>query len=131
RTTEFLWQEGHTAHATEADARAYARRILHEVYEDFMTNVLAIPVYVGAKTARERFAGATFTYCLEGMMADGKALQMGTSHELGQNFARAFDTTFSDENGEQQLVWTTSWGVSTRMIGGLIMSHGDDRGLRI
>jgi prolyl-tRNA synthetase len=131
RTTEFLWQEGHTAHATEADARAYARRILHEVYEDFMTQVLAIPVYVGAKTTRERFAGATFTYCLEGMMTDGKALQMGTSHELGQNFARAFDTTFSDENGEQKLVWTTSWGVSTRMIGGLIMSHGDDRGLRI
>jgi prolyl-tRNA synthetase len=131
RTTEFLWQEGHTAHATEADARAYARRILFDVYEDFMVNVLAMPVYVGAKTSRERFAGATFTYCLEGMMRDGKALQMGTSHELGQNFARAFDTTFSDENGAQQLVWTTSWGTSTRMVGGLIMAHGDDRGLRV
>jgi prolyl-tRNA synthetase len=131
RTTEFLWQEGHTAHASEADARAYARRILFDVYEDFMVNVLAIPVYVGAKTERERFAGATFTYCLEGMMGDGKSLQMGTSHELGQNFARAFDTTFSDENGEQQLVWTTSWGTSTRMVGGLIMAHGDDNGLRV
>jgi prolyl-tRNA synthetase len=129
RTTEFLWQEGHTAHATEADARDYARRILHEVYDDFMRRVLAIPVYVGAKTRRERFAGATFTYCLEGMMGDGKALQMGTSHELGQNFAKAFDTTFLDANGEQQLVWTTSWGTSTRMVGGLIMAHGDDRGL--
>jgi prolyl-tRNA synthetase len=131
RTTEFLWQEGHTAHATEDDARAYARKILFEVYEDFMVKVLALPVFVGAKTKRERFAGATFTYCLEGMMGDGKALQMGTSHELGQNFARAFDTTFSDESGQQQLVWTTSWGTSTRMVGGLIMGHGDDDGLRI
>jgi len=131
RTTEFLWQEGHTAHASEADARSYARRILFEVYEDFMVKVLALPVFVGAKTARERFAGATFTYCLEGMMGDGKALQMGTSHELGQNFARAFDTTFLDENGERQLVWTTSWGTSTRMVGGLIMGHGDDKGLRV
>ncbi len=129
RTTEFLWQEGHTAHATEADARAYALRILHEVYADFMHNVLAIPVHVGAKTRKERFAGATFTYCLEGMMGDGKALQLGTSHELGQNFARAFDTTFLDEKGERQLVWTTSWGTSTRMVGGLIMAHGDDAGL--
>jgi prolyl-tRNA synthetase len=131
RTTEFLWQEGHTAHATEDDARAYALRILHDVYADFMTRVLAIPVFVGAKTARERFAGATFTYCLEGMMRDGKALQMGTSHELGQNFARAFDTTFLDETGERRLVWTTSWGTSTRMVGGLIMAHGDDNGLRL
>jgi prolyl-tRNA synthetase len=129
RTTEFLWQEGHTAHATEADARAYALRILHEVYADFMRRVLAIPVHVGAKTRKERFAGATFTYCLEGMMGDGKALQLGTSHELGQNFARAFDTTFLDEKGERQLVWTTSWGTSTRMVGGLIMAHGDDAGL--
>ena len=131
RTTEFLWQEGHTAHATEADGRAYALKILHEVYEDFMLRVLALPVYVGAKTRRERFAGANFTYCLEGMMGDGKALQMGTSHELGQNFARAFDTTFLDDKGEQQLVWTTSWGTSTRMVGGLIMAHGDDNGLRV
>src|SRR5688572_1803708 len=131
RTTEFLWQEGHTAHATEADGRAYALKILHEVYEDFMVKMLAIPVHVGAKTRKERFAGATFTYCLEGMMGDGKALQMGTSHELGQNFARAFDTTFLDDQGEQQLVWTTSWGTSTRMVGGLIMAHGDDNGLRV
>jgi prolyl-tRNA synthetase len=131
RTTEFLWQEGHTAHATEADGRAYALKILHEVYEDFMVKMLAIPVHVGAKTRKERFAGATFTYCLEAMMGDGKALQMGTSHELGQNFARAFDTTFLDDKGEQQLVWTTSWGTSTRMVGGLIMAHGDDNGLRV
>ena len=131
RTTEFLWQEGHTAHATEGDGRAYALKILHEVYEDFMVNVLAIAVHVGAKTRKERFAGATFTYSLEGMMGDGKALQMGTSHELGQNFARAFDTKFLDDKGEQQLVWTTSWGTSTRMLGGLIMAHGDDNGLRL
>ena len=131
RTTEFLWQEGHTAHATEADGREYALKILHEVYEDFMVNVLAIPVHVGAKTRKERFAGATFTYCLEAMMGDGKALQMGTSHELGQNFARAFETTYLDDKGEQQLVWTTSWGTSTRMVGGLIMAHGDDNGLRV
>jgi prolyl-tRNA synthetase len=131
RTTEFLWQEGHTAHATEADGREYALKILHEVYEDFMVNVLAIPVHVGAKTRKERFAGATFTYCLEGMMGDGKALRMGTSHELGQNFARAFETTYLDDKGEQQLVWTTSWGTSTRMVGGLIMAHGDDNGLRV
>src|SRR5205823_9487727 len=94
RTSEFLWQEGHTAHADEADARAYARKILHEAYEDHMVSVLAIPVVVGLKTARERFAGATYTYTLEAMMGDGKALQMGTSHELGQNFARAFDITY-------------------------------------
>ncbi|GGK28102.1 proline--tRNA ligase [Pilimelia terevasa] len=131
RTSEFLWQEGHTAHADAADARAYARRILHEVYEDFMVNVLAIPVVVGRKTARERFAGATDTYPLEAMMGDGKALQMGTSHELGQNFARAFDITYSDSAKGVSHAWTTSWGVTTRMIGGVIMVHGDDDGLRI
>ncbi len=131
RTSEFLWQEGHTAHADEADARSYARRILHEVYEDFMVNVLAMPVLVGRKTAGERFAGATSTYTLEGMMGDGKALQMGTSHELGQNFARAFDITFSGASGAQETAWTTSWGTSTRMLGGLIMCHGDDDGLRV
>ncbi len=131
RTSEFLWQEGHTAHADQADARAFARRILHEVYEDFMTEVLAIPTVVGLKTGRERFAGATHTYCLESCMRDGKALQMGTSHELGQNFARAFDMNFLDAEGQRQLAWTTSWGTSTRMIGGLIMVHGDDRGLRL
>ena len=131
RTSEFLWQEGHTAHADEADARAYARRILHDVYEDFMETVLAIPVIVGRKTARERFAGATSTYTLEAMMGDGKALQMGTSHELGQNFARAFNITYTSQGGTQELAYTTSWGTSTRMVGGLIMSHGDDNGLRV
>ncbi|MFG2045042.1 proline--tRNA ligase [Dactylosporangium sp. NPDC048998] len=131
RTTEFLWQEGHTAHATEDDARRYARLILHEVYEDFMRDVLAMPVVVGRKTARERFAGATSTYTLEGMMGDGKALQMGTSHELGQNFARAFDIVFSGPAGGQEHAWTTSWGSTTRMLGGLIMCHGDDAGLRV
>jgi prolyl-tRNA synthetase len=131
RTSEFLWQEGHTAHATQADARAYATRIHREVYEDFMVNVLAIPVVVGMKTARERFAGADNTLTLEGMMGDGKALQMATSHELGQNFARAFGIDFLDDTGAQQTAWTTSWGSSTRMVGGLIMAHGDDDGLRI
>ncbi len=131
RTSEFLWQEGHTAHATEADARAYARRILHEVYEDFMVNLLAMPVLVGRKTARERFAGATSTYTLEAMMGDAKALQMGTSHELGQNFAKAFDIVYSSAEGRQEYAWTTSWGTSTRMLGGLIMAHGDDNGLRV
>jgi prolyl-tRNA synthetase len=131
RTTEFLWQEGHTAHATEQDARAYARRILHDVYEDFMRSVLAMPVIVGRKTARERFAGATNTYTLEGMMGDGKALQMGTSHELGQNFATAFDIVYTSAAGGQEHCWTTSWGSSTRMLGGLIMCHGDDNGLRV
>jgi prolyl-tRNA synthetase len=131
RTTEFLWQEGHTAHVSEADASAYARRILHDVYESFMVDVLAMPVVVGRKTADERFAGATNTLTLEAMMRDGKALQMGTSHELGQNFAKAFDITYSDAEGTQQTAWTTSWGVSTRMMGGLIMAHGDDAGLRL
>ncbi|NLD75086.1 MAG: proline--tRNA ligase [Acidimicrobiales bacterium] len=131
RTSEFLWQEGHTAHATEADAAAYALRILHDVYRDFMVEVLAMPVLIGRKTRQERFAGATNTLACEAMMGDGKALQMGTSHELGQNFARAFDITYQDTEGTQQTAWTTSWGVSTRMMGGLIMSHGDDAGLRI
>jgi prolyl-tRNA synthetase len=131
RTSEFLWQEGHTAHATREEAQAYTVRILREVYEDFMLNVLALPVVVGLKTARERFAGATNTFTCEAMMGDGKALQMGTSHELGQNFARAFGIEFLDETGAQQTAWTTSWGVSTRMVGGLIMGHGDDDGLRV
>ncbi len=131
RTSEFLWQEGHCAHATEADGARYAARILHDVYADFMERELAIPLYVGRKTRRERFAGAINTMTCEAMMGDGKALQMGTSHELGQNFARAFDMTYLDANGDQQLAWTTSWGVSTRMMGGLIMSHGDDGGLRL
>ena len=131
RTSEFLWQEGHTAHATEDDARDYARYILSDVYRDFMVEVLAIPVITGVKIPEERFAGATNTLTCEAMMGDGKALQMGTSHELGQNFARAFDIDYLDESGTQQLCWTTSWGTSTRMMGGLIMAHGDDDGLRI
>jgi len=131
RTTEFLWQEGHTAHATEQDARDYAVRILRDVYEDFMVDVLALPVVVGRKTVRERFAGATNTMTLEGMMGDGKALQMGTSHELGQNFAKAFEIDYLSADGRQEHCWTTSWGSSTRMIGGLIMCHGDDNGLRV
>jgi prolyl-tRNA synthetase len=131
RTSEFLWQEGHTAHASQTDAAAYAARILHEVYAAFMVEELAIPVLVGRKTSSERFAGAINTLTCEAMMRDGKALQMGTSHELGQNFARAFDMTFLDDGGTQQTCWTTSWGVSTRMMGGLIMAHGDDAGLRV
>ncbi len=131
RTTEFLWQEGHTAHATEDDARNYALRILTEVYQSVMVDVLAVPVHLGRKTARERFAGATCSWTCEGMMGDGKALQMGTSHELGQNFAKAFGTQYSDTNGEQVYVWQTSWGVSTRLVGALIMAHGDDAGLRL
>ena len=131
RTTEFLWQEGHTAHATEADAHAYALRILHEVYEDFMVRVLAMPVVVGMKTPKERFPGADNTFTLEAMMGDGKALQMGTSHALGQNFARVFEIEFLDESGERRTAWTTSWGATTRMVGGLVMAHGDDAGLRV
>ena len=131
RTTEFLWQEGHTAHATYEEARAYARRILLEVYTDFMVRVLAIPVVVGRKTAEERFAGAINTTACEAMTRDGKALQMGTSHELGQNFARAFNIEFSGADGRRSLAWTTSWGSSARMVGGLIMVHGDDHGLRV
>jgi prolyl-tRNA synthetase len=131
RTTEFLWQEGHTAHATRQDAGAFARRMLEDCYRDFMVEVLAIPVLIGVKTPRERFAGAINTMACEAMMRDGKALQMGTSHELGQNFSRAFDITYLDADGQLQLCWTTSWGTSTRMVGGLIMAHGDDDGLRV
>jgi prolyl-tRNA synthetase len=131
RTTEFLWQEGHTAHATEADARSYALRILRDVYRATMVDVLAIPVLTGHKTARERFAGAIRTWTAEAMMGDGKALQMGTSHELGQNFARAFDIRYTSEAGVSEHVWQTSWGASTRLIGALIMTHGDDFGLRL
>jgi len=129
RTTEFLWQEGHTAHVSEHDARQYARRILHDVYEDFMRNVLAMPVIVGRKTAKERFAGAANTMTCEAIMRDGKALQMGTSHELGQRFSRAFNISYLGADGVNELCWTTSWGSSTRMMGGLIMCHGDDFGL--
>jgi prolyl-tRNA synthetase len=129
RTTEFLWQEGHTAHADEAGARRYARGILRDVYEDFMRNVLAVPVIVGRKTASERFAGAANTMTCEGIMRDGKALQMGTSHELGQRFSRAFNISYLSSDGVTEHCWTTSWGSSTRMMGGLIMCHGDDFGL--
>ncbi len=131
RTSEFLWQEGHTAHVDEADARDYALRILTDVYRDTMGEVAAIPVLVGHKTARERFAGAVRTWTCEAMMGDGKALQMGTSHELGQNFAKVFGTQYSDATGELRYVWQTSWGASTRLIGALIMAHGDDFGLRL
>lgn len=131
RTTEFLWQEGHTAHASREDAAAYAATILHDCYADFMVRVLAMPVYLGIKPSYDRFAGAINTLACEAMMRDGKALQMGTSHELGQNFATAFDITYLDAEQRQQTAWTTSWGVSTRMVGGLIMCHGDDAGLRV
>jgi prolyl-tRNA synthetase len=129
RTSEFLWQEGHTAHRTRADAATYARRIHLSVYRDFLVERLALPVLVGVKTERERFAGAVNTMTCEAMMGDGKALQLATSHELGQNFARAFGIDFLDSSGRQELAWTTSWGSSTRMVGGLIMGHGDDAGL--
>jgi prolyl-tRNA synthetase len=131
RTSEFLWQEGHTAHTSEDDAAAYARQIHSDVYRSVLEDVLAIPVLTGLKTPAERFAGATSTLTCEGMMRDGKALQLATSHELGQNFARAFDITYTDEAGSVQLCWTTSWGSSTRMVGGVIMTHGDDAGLRL
>jgi prolyl-tRNA synthetase len=131
RTSEFLWQEGHTAHVDEAGAHDYALRILRHVYQATMEEVLAIPVLTGLKTARERFAGAIRTWTCEGMMGDGKALQMGTSHELGQNFARAFGIQYSSETGALEYAWQTSWGVSTRLVGALIMAHGDDSGLRL
>jgi prolyl-tRNA synthetase len=131
RTSEFLWQEGHTAHASAEDAAAYALRIHLEVYRDFLAELLAIPAWVGRKTAAERFAGAINTLTCEGVMRDRKALQLATSHELGQNFSRAFEITYSDAEGEERLAWTTSWGSSTRMVGGLIMAHGDERGLRL
>lgn len=128
RTAEFLWQEGHTAHATEQEAIAEAEQML-EVYATFAEEYMALPVVRGVKSASERFAGAVETYCIEALMQDGKALQAGTSHFLGQNFAKAFDVTFQDKGGKQQLVWATSWGVSTRLIGALIMAHSDDQGL--
>ena len=131
RTTEFLWQEGHTCHTTEEEARDYSVHILREVYADVAANVLGIPVLPGRKTAKERFAGAINSWTIEGVMGDGKALQMGTSHELGQNFSQVFDTQFLDETGERRYVWQTSWGVSTRLLGALIMTHGDDNGLRL
>ena len=130
RTMEFLWQEGHTAHATHDEAEAETRRMLG-VYRDFMEGYMAMPVITGQKTDSEKFAGALRTYACEAMMQDNKALQAGTSHNLGQNFAKAFDLTFQNEQGQQDHAWNTSWGVSTRMIGGLVMTHGDDNGLRL
>jgi prolyl-tRNA synthetase len=131
RTSEFLWQEGHTAHRTEEEAEAETMKILIEVYQDFIEKELAMPVIVGQKTEAERFAGAARTYSLEAMMGDGKALQAGTSHNLGQNFARSFEIMFQDVDGQRKYAWTTSWGASTRLIGGVIMVHGDDAGLQM
>lgn len=130
RTAEFLWQEGHTAHSTKEEAIAETEKILN-VYADFAENYMAMPVLKGIKTASERFAGAVETYCIEGLMQDGKALQAGTSHFLGQNFAKAFDVVFTNKAGQQEHVWATSWGVSTRLIGALLMAHSDDEGLVI
>jgi prolyl-tRNA synthetase len=128
RTAEFLWQEGHTAHATEKEALDEAEMIMH-LYADFAENHMAVPVIKGTKTESERFAGAIETYCIEALMQDGKALQAGTSHFLGQNFAKAFDVKFANKEGKQEHVWATSWGVSTRLMGALIMTHSDDNGL--
>ncbi|QIE59146.1 proline--tRNA ligase [Rasiella rasia] len=128
RTAEFLWQEGHTAHATEKEAVEEAEQMMH-VYADFVENHMAVPVVKGTKTESERFAGALETYCIEALMQDGKALQAGTSHFLGQNFAKAFDVKFATKEGKQEYVWATSWGVSTRLMGALIMTHSDDNGL--
>ncbi len=128
RTTEFLWQEGHTAHETAKEAIAETEQMLN-VYADFAEKFMAVPVFKGIKTANERFAGAIETYCIEALMQDGKALQAGTSHFLGQNFAKAFDVKFANKEGKQEHVWATSWGVSTRLMGALIMSHSDDKGL--
>lgn len=128
RTAEFLWQEGHTAHATKEEAIIEAEQMMN-VYADFAENFMAIPVIKGVKTANERFAGALETYCIEALMQDGKALQAGTSHFLGQNFAKAFDVKFANQDGKQDYVWATSWGVSTRLMGALVMTHSDDNGL--
>ena len=128
RTAEFLWQEGHTAHATKQEAIAESEQMMN-VYAEFAENFMAIPVIKGIKTETERFAGAEETYCIEALMQDGKALQAGTSHYLGQNFAKAFDVKFTNPEGKQEYVWGTSWGVSTRLMGALVMTHSDDKGL--
>ncbi len=130
RTTEFLWQEGHTAHRSREEAEAETLKML-EVYRAFLEEDLAVPVLTGMKTDSERFAGAEQTYCVEALMGDGRALQAGTSHHLGQNFAKAFDITFQDEDRQRKHVWQTSWGVSTRLVGAIIMTHGDDSGLML
>ncbi len=129
RTAEFLWQEGHTVHVDEADAERETLLVLNDVYADVVEREMAVPVIRGLKTEKEKFPGALRSYCIEAMMQDGRALQAGTSHNLGQNFARAFDITFTDQNNTIQTAWTTSWGVSTRLIGALIMTHSDDEGL--
>ncbi len=129
RTSEFLWQEGHTVHATEADAEQETLMILHEVYSDFVEKEMALPVIRGLKSEKEKFPGALRSYSIEAMMQDGRALRSGTSHNLGQNFAKAFDITFTDQNNTIQHAWTTSWGISTRLIGALIIAHSDDEGL--
>jgi prolyl-tRNA synthetase len=128
RTAEFLWQEGHTAHATKEEAIEESEKMMH-VYAEFAENFMAIPVIKGLKTETERFAGADETFCIEALMQDGKALQAGTSHFLGQNFAKAFDVKFATAEGKQEYVWGTSWGVSTRLMGALVMTHSDDHGL--
>ena len=128
RTSEFLWQEGHTAHATKLEAIEETEQML-DVYAKFVENFMAVPVIKGVKSENERFAGAEETYCIEALMQDGKALQAGTSHFLGQNFAKAFDVTYADKEGKKNHVWATSWGVSTRLMGALIMTHSDDKGL--
>ncbi len=130
RTTEFLWQEGHTAHKNQEEAEEETLKIL-TVYKDYIEQDLAIPVIIGRKSNNEKFAGAMHTYTLEALMGDGKILQAGTSHNLGQNFAKAFDIRFLDENQQEQFAWTTSWGTSTRLVGGIIMVHGDERGLKL
>ena len=129
RTTEFLWQEGHTAHATSEEARNYAMMILREVYEDFAREFLAMPTYIGTKSASERFAGAADTFGIEAVAQDGKFIQFGTTHDLGDHFSKVFNVRYQDESGQLKYTYITSWGVSTRMIGGLIMAHGDDKGL--
>jgi len=131
RTTEFLWQEGHTAHETSAEAMAESRMILHDVYQDVAERVMAMPVRPGRKSAAERFPGADETFTMEALMRDGKALQAGTSHYLGQNFAKAYGVQFQGRTGELEYAWATSWGASTRLVGALIMAHGDDKGLRL
>src|SRR5205807_1196781 len=128
RTAEFLWQEGHTAHATQAEAEAETRQMV-EVYRQFAEDWMAMPVLVGPKSEGQKFPGAVYTLCIEALMQDGKALQAGTSHFLGQNFAKAFDVQFQSAAGKLEHAWATSWGVSTRLIGGLIMTHSDDQGL--
>jgi len=131
RTTEFLWQEGHTAHKNEQEAEEESLKILNQVYRDYIENDLAIPVIVGRKTEKEKFAGALHTYTLEALMTDGKVLQAGTSHNLGQNFAKAFNIKYLDEDQQEKYVWQTSWGTTTRLIGALVMVHGDARGLNL